>query len=213
MAQVEGQLRRPGGTPADEQGDLRAARGNEGPVVPAAALGAVPAAQPRPGSLRQRRRQGAGTAAARGRRDDVVAGDRQHVADLLFLKEGAQRPVVAVGLVGRDPGERDARGDGPLDHRLQELRLGPERRGLRRLRGCQAALVSCPGAGQVELPVDQRVALRRRVGQEDAELAVRDLACGARVLPLHPGRAGPFLLEPVSSPIRTPSGSPSAETT
>lgn len=51
----------------------------------------------------------------------MVAGDREHAADLLFFEEGAQRAVVAADLVGGHPAERDARRDRPLDHRTQEL--------------------------------------------------------------------------------------------
>ena len=108
----------------------------------------------------------------------------------------AQRPVVAVGLVGRDPAERDAGRDRAVDHQLQQLRLGPERRLLRDSRGGQPLLVPGPGAGQVKLPVDQRPALRARIGEEHPELAVRDLPGRARVLPLHPGRPAAALLEP-----------------
>jgi ABC-type taurine transport system ATPase subunit len=51
------------------------------------------------------------------------------------------------------------------------------------------------------------------VGQEDAELAVVDLAGGARVLALHPHRGGPFLQNPVSSTTSTAAGSPRCSTT
>ena len=126
----------------------------------------------------------------------MVAGDRQHVGDAPFLEEVAQRPVVAVGLIGRDPAERDPGRDCPLDHQLQELRLRPERRPLRDPRGRSRASSPGPGPRQVKLPVDQRAALRAGIGEEDPELAVRDLPGRARVLPLHPCQSRqPPLLE------------------
>ncbi len=42
-----------------------------------------------------------------------------------------------------------------------------------------------PGAGQVELPVDQRPSLRPGIGQEHPDLAIRDLPGGPGVLLLH----------------------------
>ena len=49
--------------------------------------------------------------------------------------------------------------------------------------------------GQVQLPVDERPPLGAGVGEKDAELAVVDLAGGARVLALHPHRGGALLEE------------------
>jgi predicted ABC-type transport system involved in lysophospholipase L1 biosynthesis ATPase subunit len=51
------------------------------------------------------------------------------------------------------------------------------------------------------------------VGQEGAQLAVVDLAGGARVLALHPHQGGPFSQNPVSSTTSTSAGSLRCSTT
>jgi hypothetical protein len=52
--------------------------------------------------------QGVGALGGATGPDRVVAGDRQHVADLAGLQRGAQGGVGAVDLVAGDPGGRDA---------------------------------------------------------------------------------------------------------
>jgi hypothetical protein len=54
----------------------------------------------------------------------------------------------------------------PLDHQPQERRLRREGCPCGNLRGDRPLLVVGPGAGQVELPVDQRPALLPCIGQE-----------------------------------------------
>ena len=82
VAQVERQLRRAGNRPADQQRDLRPVRAGQRPVIPAPSLRAVPAAEAVPGP-------GAGedvrAPRPRGRGDQMVAGDRQHVGDRLLI--------------------------------------------------------------------------------------------------------------------------------
>jgi hypothetical protein len=110
---VQDQLGRPCGRAAERQMSremsgrlvpIKASRRARPPLAPAA---------PRPA-----RRRGDGWPGG----NDVVAGDRRHVGNLLFLEESAERAVVAVGLVGGDPAERDPGRDCPLDHQLEELR-------------------------------------------------------------------------------------------
>jgi hypothetical protein len=67
-----------------------------------------------------------------------------------------------------------------------------------------AGKVLGPAAGQVQLPVDERSCPGAGVGEEDAQLAVVDLAGGARVLALHPHRGGPLLEEPRLVDHQTP---------
>src|SRR5580704_17181985 len=66
MAQVEGQLRRSASVLMDQQGYLRAAHGDQGPVIPAVPFSPVPAADPLPGSLRELVGQSVCAAAASG---------------------------------------------------------------------------------------------------------------------------------------------------
>jgi hypothetical protein len=59
-----------------------------------------------------------------------------------------------------------------------------------------AGQVVGPAAGQVQLPVDQRMPGRAGVGQEHPDLAVLDPPGGASVLASHPDRLGALLAEP-----------------
>jgi hypothetical protein len=53
--------------------------------------------------------------------------------------------------------------------------------------------IAGPALGQVERPIDQRVALRAGIGQEHPDLAVLDPARRARILPLHADRVRALL--------------------
>ena len=91
--------------------------------------------------------------------------------------------------------------------RLLELDLG------RNMAFLAAGLVVGPFLGQIELAVQRGVAGRRRVGQEDADLAVVDLAQPTAPLASDPARFGPLLGEPLGSMTTTPSGSASSSRT
>ena len=45
-----------------------------------------------------------------------------------------------------------------------------------------------PFLRKIQRAIDERMTVARNVGSEDADLAVRDLACGTRVLPRHSAR-------------------------
>ena len=79
--------------------------------------------------------------------------------------------------------------------------------------GAAPVPVGGPRFGEVELPVDQRVPGRARVGEEYPDLAILDPTGGAGVLALHPGRAGALLQEPGVVDVNTPAVSPSRSTT
>ena len=107
-----------------------------------------------------------------------------------------QRWAAAIDLIGGHPGGRHAGVQGALQHHPGQLRLGPEPDLLRDPRGPTPRRVVGPALGQVQLPVDHRPPLRAGIGQEDAELAVVDLAGGAGVLALDPHRGRALLEEP-----------------
>jgi hypothetical protein len=123
----------------------------------------------------------------------VIARDGQHVCDVLLFQPGAQRPVIPVDLIAGDPGERNLRGDGPLDHPPRELRLGRERHVRGDPGGRAAGRVAGPGLRQVQLPVNQRVPAPGRVPEVDGDLRVLDPPGGAGVLPLHADGGTAFL--------------------
>src|SRR5674476_1384566 len=52
----------------------------------------------------------------------------------------------------------------------------------------QAIWIVGPFLRKIQRAVDERMTVARNVGREDADLAVRDLACGTSVLPRHSAR-------------------------
>jgi hypothetical protein len=126
-ALVVGQLAGSADRPADQQVVVRSAGPDERPIVGPVALGAGPARQPLPGPFRDRAGELVGADLLPGPGPDaVVAEDCQHVAKLLGLQEGPQRPVVAVGLITGYPPKRRASRHSPRDHHLGQLRFRGE---------------------------------------------------------------------------------------
>ena len=206
VAGIEGQL--PVAAAAAHQqpprhpGGGRGGQLHPGPVVQPAALGAVPGAAGDPLAGRHRRGQLLSAGARSGRSINSLdlkqlgALDRQHVPHAAALQPLPERRAAAVDLIGGHPRRRHPGVQRALQHELGKLRLGPEPDLLGHPRSPAALRIVGPALGQVQLPVDHRPALSAGVGQEDAELAVVDLAGGARVLALDPDRGGALLEEP-----------------
>jgi hypothetical protein len=56
------------------------------------------------------------------------------------------------------------------------------------VRGLDASWIVSPLLRKIQRAIDERMTVARHVGSEDANLAVRDLACGTSVLLRHPTR-------------------------
>src|ERR1700733_1724488 len=69
-----------------------------------------------------------------------------------------------------------------------QLRLGRKANTTRHIRGLQPGWILGPGLGQIKRPIDKGVTMARDIGQEYADLAVRDLPGRPRVLPRHTAR-------------------------
>src|SRR5271168_3659114 len=54
--------------------------------------------------------------------------------------------------------------------------------------GFEASWIVSPFLRKIQHAIDERMTVARYVGSEDANLAVRDLACGTSVLPRHSAR-------------------------
>jgi hypothetical protein len=123
----------------------------------------------------------------------MVAGHRQHIADLAALQLGSQSGVGAVDLIAGHPGGRDPGVQRPAEHPGRQGRLGrkPD------LGGDAGRLAAVgfvdPAPGDVQVPVDQGVPGIGGVSQVDRDLGVLDPASGAGVLALHPNRPGALL--------------------
>jgi hypothetical protein len=114
----------------------------------------------------------------------------------VLLTPDPQPFVLPVDLIGGQPAGRHPGVEGSLQHAAGQVGLGGEPDLVADAGGAGPLAVVGPGPRQVELAVDQRPTGRRGVGQDDADLAVVDLAGGAGVLPDHPRRADALLDEP-----------------
>jgi hypothetical protein len=117
------------------------------------------------------------------------------VRDGVLFQPHAQAAVAAVDGVAGHPSERHPGGQGALEHRLAQLRLGLEAHVLADPGRSAPGSVVGPAGRQVQVPVDERDAVWGGVGQEHRDLAVLLLAGRAGVLALHPGRAVTLLDE------------------
>ncbi len=166
------------------------------PVVLARAVRPGPGRDPLPGPGREGRDQVVGPPLTGGHGQRVAAPDRHHIGHVLAFQPSLQVLGLPVGLIGSDPRKRHPGRDRPGDHRLSLPRLGGELRLRRDARRPAPLRVIGPGLRQVQLPVDQRVPVRRSVRQEHPDLAVLRPPRSPGVLPLHAGRPGALLQEP-----------------
>jgi hypothetical protein len=96
----------------------------ERPVVVAVALGALAARHLLPRPRRDMPEEGVGTLGGATEGHAVVAGDRQHIADLARLQLSPQPGVGAVDLVTSNPRRRDLDVQRTRDHPGGQRRLG-----------------------------------------------------------------------------------------
>ncbi len=207
-----------GSVAADQQlsaGDV-AVQDDPRPPVGARALGAGPSTAGLPGVLGKTAGRRVGTDWGAATVDAHAGGTRhrRNIASATSLQLRTQGGVLSVDLVSCDPPGRGAGVERGGDHVPGEVRLRREHR-LLGYADCRAAgFVGAPAVlGQVEPTVDQRSPAPGRVGEEHPYLGVLDPSGGAGVLPLDTGRVLALLQDPVSSTIRTPSGSPGRATT
>src|SRR5450432_1725964 len=93
-----------------------------------------------------------------------------------------------VDRIANHPLEWDRRGYGACDHSRRKLWFG-RKAGIRgHVCGFQAIWIVGPFLRKIQRAIDERMTVARNVGSEDPDLAVRDLACGASVLPRHSAR-------------------------
>jgi hypothetical protein len=96
----------------------------ERPVVVAVALGALAARHLLPRPRRAMPEEGVGTLGGATEGNAVVAGDRQHIADLAGLQLGPQPGVGAVDLIAGHPRCRHPSIQRTPDHGRGQLGLG-----------------------------------------------------------------------------------------
>ena len=202
MREIEGPLVRIGKRAAHEKRALeagrRAAIGQAGPVVQARSLGALARAQALPdrrGVLGQRLDLIGIPVCHRAHGQALARGHGQHVADLVCLRPTADGVVGPIHAVARNPGKRQARRAGALQHGKAERRLGGKPHRVRHMGRPATGAIVRPGLGQVQRPVDQRVAVASGIAQKHPDLRVLDPPGRAGVLPLHARRLRSLLQE------------------
>lgn len=140
--------------------------------------------------------------------DRLVAANGQDIWRVAALQHDAQVLVAAVDGVAQYPGAGNAGVERRRHHRRSDLRLGGELNIVRNA-SCRSTLrVFDPFLGQIKAPVDQRMAFRAGVNEENADLTVLDPPCRAAVCRATPTEWLPFFTKPLSSRIKTPDGSP-----
>ena len=137
-------------------GDGRVGDVDQGPVVPAGALGAGSGREPLPGPGGQPMRQVDRRAGPGWRGDRVGLGHGQDVAQPAARQPGAQLGVLAVHFVGSRPGCGRPGVQGPADHLPGQRGLGRERDVRRDPGGGAPGRIIRPGPRQVQGPVQER---------------------------------------------------------
>src|SRR6202161_816335 len=117
----------------------------------------------------------------------MSAVDPEHVAfagptQLLF---DIANPVDSIA---SNPLEWYRRGYGACDHSRRKLWFGRKAGIGGHVCGFQAIWIVGPFLRKIQRTIDERMTVTRNVGSEDSDLAVRDFARGASVLPRHSAR-------------------------
>src|SRR3981189_828465 len=117
----------------------------------------------------------------------MSAADPQHIAFaclaylLLDISDTVDR-------IGSYPLEWHSRGYRACDHSRRKLWFGRKARAGRHVCGLQTIWIVGPFLWKIQRAIDERMAMTGNVGREDADLAVRNLACRTGVLPRHTAR-------------------------
>src|SRR5882762_8493128 len=117
----------------------------------------------------------------------MSAADPEHIAfaclaQLLFdISDTVDR-------IGSNPLEWHSRGYGACDHCRRKLWFGRKACVGRHVCGFQTIGIVGPFLRKIQRAIDERMAMTRNVGSEDADLAICNLACRTSVLPRHTAR-------------------------
>src|SRR6267378_1896654 len=93
-----------------------------------------------------------------------------------------------VDRIGSNPLEWHSRGYGACDHCRRKLWFGRKACVGRHVCGFQTIGIVGPFLRKIQRAIDERMAMTRNVGSEDADLAICNLACRTSVLPRHTAR-------------------------
>src|SRR5262245_64115661 len=94
------------------------------------------------------------------------------MSPLVFFQPQPQRPIIAIDTIARHPSGWDTPVKGPPQHLLRQLRLGGKGALVWNPCGLATRLVPGPFLGQIEVPIQQEMALESRVGQKYPTLTI-----------------------------------------
>ena len=117
----------------------------------------------------------------------MSAADPEHVA-LACPSQLLLDIANTVDSIASNPPERDRRGYRACNHSRRKLWFGGKAGIGRDVCGFQATWIVGPFLRKIQRAIDERMTVARNIGSEDADLAVRDLACGTSILPRHSAR-------------------------
>src|SRR5258707_5902087 len=117
----------------------------------------------------------------------MSAADPEHIA-FACLAELLLDISDTVDLIGSYSLEWHSRGYRACDHSSRKLWFGRKARAGRHVCGLQTIWIVGPFLWKIQRAIDERMAMTGNVGREDADLAVRNLACRTGVLPRHTAR-------------------------
>src|SRR5258707_219157 len=117
----------------------------------------------------------------------MSAADPEHIA-FACLAELLLDISDTVDRIGSYPLEWHSRGYRACDHSSRKLWFGRKARAGRHVCGLQTIWIVGPFLWKIQRAIDERMAMTGNVGREDADLAVRILACRAGVWPRHTAR-------------------------
>jgi Acetyltransferase (GNAT) domain len=117
----------------------------------------------------------------------MSAADPEHIAFACLAELLFDIPDT-VDRIGSHPLEWHSRGYRACDHSRRKLWFGRKARVGRHVCGFQTIWIVGPFLWKIQRAIDERMAMTRNVGSEDADLAVRNLACRTGVLPRHAAR-------------------------
>src|SRR5262249_33020517 len=110
-----------------------------------------------------------------------------------LLQEAAQCAIVTVDTITTHPSQHHARLEGAQEHLAGQLWFGGKRALVRDTGFATALAIIGPFLGQIQLAIEQRMAMLRGVGQKDADLAILNPPGSTAILACHSSRMAAFL--------------------
>src|SRR5262249_29179737 len=129
----------------------------------------------------------------RGYPDSFFARNYQHVGLRTAFQPLSQGAVIAVDAIARDPGQHHASFEGALQHLQRQGWFGGKSTLIGNAGSPTTLAIVDPLLWQIQLAIEKRVAVRARIGQKHADLAVLTFSGSTAILARHSGGMASFL--------------------